>query len=52
MTTLEQIKYLLSHIEEYQPLVDKNFSVARQYAPWNVRMSLLFAELQDYQFRS
>lgn len=48
----KQIKYLLSHIEEYQPLVDKNFSVARQYAPWNVRMSLLFAELQDYQFRS
>ena len=46
----KQIEYILSHAEEYQSLVDKNFSVARQYAAWNVRMDIIFAELRGNEF--
>lgn len=33
-----QIKDILSHIEDYQELVDKNRKVALEMAPWEIRM--------------
>lgn len=34
----EQIKDIVSHIEDYQELVDKNREVALRMAPWEIRM--------------
>lgn len=37
----EQIKHILSHIENYQALVDKNRGTALLTAPWEIRMKLI-----------
>lgn len=34
----EQLNEILSHIEDYQALVDKNYETALRLAPWDVRM--------------
>lgn len=34
----EQIKNIVAHIEEYQPLVDKNRETALRMSPWEIRM--------------
>ncbi len=33
----EQLKRILQHIGDYQPLVDRNLQAARRHAPWDVR---------------
>lgn len=33
-----EVKNILEHIEDYQPLVDKNREMAVKLAPWNLRM--------------
>lgn len=41
----DKIKEILSHIEDYQALVDKNRKVALQMAPWEIRMKKIRAWL-------
>lgn len=43
-----QIEHILSHISDYQSMVDRNRSVACLFAPWRARMDLIFAELRQY----
>ena len=35
----EQIEYILAHIDEYQPLVDRNRETALRMADWTLRMT-------------
>ncbi len=35
---LEQINELLAHIEDYQPLVDRNRETALKMGSWDIRM--------------
>ena len=41
-----QIENILSHIADYQPMVNKNREVAMQHAPWSLRMNTIFQLLQ------
>lgn len=34
----KEVKKILDHIEDYQPLVDRNRDVAVKMAPWELRM--------------
>ena len=34
----DQVYDIVAHVEDYQPLVDKNREVALQMAPWEIRM--------------
>ena len=34
----DQVHNIVAHVEDYQPLVDKNREVALQMAPWKIRM--------------
>ena len=36
--TEEQVLHILNHIEDYQPLVDKNYETAQNKADWTFRM--------------
>lgn len=42
----EQVKDILAHIEDYQPLVDKNREAALQMAPWQLRMKQVMRLLE------
>ena len=43
----EQILDIISHIEDYQPLVDKNRAIAKRLGSWNVRIAWLIEVLEQ-----
>lgn len=43
----EQIKDIISHIEDYQELVDKNRETALRMAPWEIRMKRVMKWLES-----
>lgn len=43
----EQIADVIVHIEDYQPLVDKNYETAERLGSWDVRMKWLMGELAN-----
>ena len=48
----ELIANVIEHIEDYQPLVDKNRETAERLGSWNVRMKWLMGELEeDYRLK-
>lgn len=42
-----QIADVIVHIEDYQPLVDKNYETAERLGSWDVRMKWLMGELAN-----
>lgn len=48
----ELIANVIEHIEDYQPLVDKNRDTAERLGSWDVRMKWLMGELEkDYRLK-
>jgi hypothetical protein len=45
--TAEQVQEILAHIEDYQPLVDKNRETALKMGDWTVRMREVMKWLKD-----
>ena len=45
--TEEQILHILNHIEDYQPLVDKNYETAQKKADWSHRMKEVMSWLKS-----
>lgn len=45
--TAEQVQEILAHIEDYQPLVDKNRKTALKMGDWSVRMQEVMKWLKD-----
>ena len=45
--TAEQVQEILAHIEDYQPLVDKNRETALKMGDWSVRMQEVMKWLKD-----
>lgn len=43
-----QIDDILSHLEDYQEIVDHNRETALKFAPWDTRMSILLKALENY----
>ena len=43
----EQIADVIEHIEDYQPLVDKNHDTAERLGSWDMRMKWLMEELSN-----
>lgn len=43
----EQITEIISHIEDYQSIVDKNRETALRMAPWEIRMKHIMAWLEN-----
>lgn len=49
VSPIHQIVEILSHINDYQSLVDRNRATAERKGSWNVRMKWLMKELEkDY----
>lgn len=47
----EQIMEILAHIEEYQPLVDRNRKTALEHGDWKVRMTAIMEWLISLDYR-
>lgn len=43
----KQMERLLQHISDYQELVDRNYAVAQEMAPWDSRMKKVFDMLRN-----
>lgn len=43
----EQVQDIVAHIEDYQPLVDRNREVALKMAPWEIRMKQIMDWLNN-----
>ena len=46
----KQIQYILTHIEDYQYLVDRNFRTAMQLGDWTLRMRDVMTWLQECDY--
>ena len=46
-----QMKSILGHIADYQPLVDRNLQVANEYADWSKRMPLIIKILEGAGYK-
>ena len=46
-----QIRHILEHVEEYQPLVDRNHAAVLERGAWDVRTRQLLAELEARGYR-
>ena len=46
-----QMKSILGHITDYQPLVDRNLQVANEYADWSKRMPLIIKILGEAGYK-
>lgn len=43
-----QMDHILTHIADYQEMVDRNYAAARRHAPWSARIDGVFEALQMY----
>lgn len=47
----EQVRDILAHLDDYQPLVDRNRECALQLAPWTLRMRQVMEFLEECGYR-
>jgi hypothetical protein len=47
----KQIKDILAHINDYQPLVDKNREIALAMAPWSIRIKKIMSLLTEVGYK-
>jgi hypothetical protein len=46
-TCVKDIKQIIDNIDEYQELVDKNYSVLMERGTWDARVAMLLATLES-----
>ena len=47
----EQVRDIVSHISDYQELVDKNRETALRLAPWEIRMKKIMTWLESLGYQ-